>query len=70
MKTSILLFALLLSTLALSGCASTSKKSYAPATQTAPVESSAVVAAQPVVVPVTEPVATEIPAARRKYVNK
>ena len=71
MKRSIMLLALLFSTLALSGCASTSKKSCDLATPpSAPAASSAVVSVQPVTMPVAEPAAKEIPVATRKYVSK
>ena len=73
MKTSIKFLALLLSTLVLSGCASTCKK-CSEESPSAPVVSSSVVAAQPVVAPVTTPaaesVADEIPVATRQYVSK
>ena len=65
---------LFLSILVLSGCASSSKKSCASASQNVPVVSTSVVAAQPAVTPaatpVAEPAANEIPAAKRRYVNK
>ncbi|MFA5167810.1 MAG: hypothetical protein WC530_04690 [Candidatus Omnitrophota bacterium] len=70
MKMSRMFLALLLSTLVLSGCASTTKKSCARASQNPPAASSSVVADQPAAAPVSEPVANEIPAATRKYVNK
>ena len=70
MKTSIKFLALLLSTLVLSGCASTCKKTSDVASQNAPAASSSVVAVQPAVVPAAEPVVNEIPAAKRRYVNK
>lgn len=62
--------ALLLSTLALSGCASTSKKNCNCSSQNAPAASSSVAAVEPVAAQVAEPVADEVPAATRKYVNK
>ena len=74
MKTSIKFLALLLLTLALSGCTSTCKKSGTPASQTSPAASSSVAAVQPaaapVVAPASEPVANDVPVATRKYVSK
>lgn len=70
MKISNQLLALLLSTLVLSGCASTCKKSSVQEIQNAPVASSPVVAVKSVAAPVAEPVADQIPVATRKYVSK
>ncbi|MFA5159454.1 MAG: hypothetical protein WC484_02995 [Candidatus Omnitrophota bacterium] len=70
MKTSHKFLALLLSTLVLSGCASTTKKSCTRASQNPPAASTSVAAVQPAAAPVSEPVANEVPAATRKYVNK
>jgi len=66
MKMFLMLLVFALSTLALSGCASTCKKSCDNAGQSAPVASRSVVAAQPA----AAPVADEIPAPVRKYVSK
>jgi PBP1b-binding outer membrane lipoprotein LpoB len=72
MKKPIILLVLVLSALALTGCASTCKKSSEPASQNAPATVTPVVASQPAVQPVAtaEPVQEEIPAAKRKYVSK
>ena len=73
MKTSTKLLALLLSTFALAGCASTGKKCKSEGQSPVPA-STPVVAAQPVAAPVaapaTETAAEVVPAATRKYVSK
>jgi uncharacterized protein YceK len=68
MKMSFMFLALLLSTLALSGCASTCKKcsGASDSNEYSPVASSSVVAAQPA----AAPAADEVPAAVKQYVNK
>lgn len=68
MDISVKFLAMVLLTLAISGCSSTPKKSCASASQNAPV--STVAAVEPAAAPVAEPVADEVPAATRQYVNK
>ena len=70
MKTSTKFLAVILSMLALSGCASSSKKKSTCGGQNAPVTGSSVVAVQPEATTVAEPVADTVPAATRRYVNK
>lgn len=72
MKISVGFLVLVLSVLAVSGCASAGKKSSenAAAVQNPPIVAPAAVVANPAVTPAVKPAADEVPVAVKRYVSK